>query len=440
LGENGSAITNRKSTIMVCEDDTPTLQLIQLTSLSIISLILLCASFQSTSALYYGNDRIILEGENLESYSAPKQVAVTDSGYVYVVWVDKDTVYLKASYDYGTQFGLSKALSGNNSIATSPQIAATENGNVYVVWVDKDTTTGDTDISFVSTYRGENVSKIKALSTDTELSSFSPQIAATDNGSVYVVWVDKDTTTGDTDIVFRGSTNNGEKFGRQVLSRDVGPSLFSLALSPHIAAIENGNVYVVWVDKNSTSGDTDIVFRGSTINGEKFGNNVPLNSEWYNPERISTIYSPQIAATENGNVYVVWVDKDTTTGDTVAEFKHISISGNGEKFGDNVPLNNGWDIPEKISSIYSPQIAATENGNVYVVWVENRLQFKEISNNGTYFGEIVSLGNHLTPSSPQIAATENGNVCLLWIDKSSTNGNQALYFKRISHNFFERLN
>jgi CheY-like chemotaxis protein len=29
LEENGSAITNRKSTIMVCEDDIPTLQLIQ---------------------------------------------------------------------------------------------------------------------------------------------------------------------------------------------------------------------------------------------------------------------------------------------------------------------------------------------------------------------------------------------------------------------------
>ena len=67
---------------------------------------------------------------------------------MYVVWVDKSRVYLRASYDNGTEFGPPKPLSSNNSIATSPQIAATEDGNAYVVWVDKNSTSGNKALYF----------------------------------------------------------------------------------------------------------------------------------------------------------------------------------------------------------------------------------------------------------------------------------------------------
>ena len=80
-----------------------------------------------------------------------RKIAATEDGNVYVVWVDKNRVYLRADYDNGTEFGSPTALSSNNSIATSPQIVPTEDGNVYVVWVDKNNTSGDTDIVFAST-------------------------------------------------------------------------------------------------------------------------------------------------------------------------------------------------------------------------------------------------------------------------------------------------
>ena len=120
-------------------------------------------------------------------------------------------------------------------------------------------------------------------------------------------------------------------------------------------------MYVVWADKNSTSGDTDAIFKHISISddGEKFGDTVPLNTGWNTSGKISAVSPPQIAAAEDGNVYVVWADKNSTSGDTDAIFKHISISDDGEKFGEDVPLNTGWNTPGKISAVSLPEIVGS---------------------------------------------------------------------------------
>ena len=326
---------------------------------------------RSASALYFG-DTITITKTGQPSLSS--KIDTTENGSVYVVWADKNRVYLRASYDNGTKFGPTNTLSDNNSIATSPQIAATENGNVYVVWVNKNSTSGDTDIAFVSAYKGENFSKTKALSTtDTQLlSSSSPQIAATENGNVYVVWVNENSTSGDTDIVFRASTTSGEKFTRKVLSRDASPSSLSLALSPQIAATENGNVYVGWIDKNTVNGDSTILFDTSSSGGENF-----------TTKRI-----------------------DDFDGDLA--------------------------LPSM-----SPKIAASELGDIYAAWVGTVTQFIEMVEDPYIRDETVLLSNRPSVStSPQIAATENGNVYVVWADKNSRGGDYELQFKRISKSLF----
>jgi hypothetical protein len=147
--------------------------------------------------------------------------------------------------------------------------------------------------------------------------------------------------------------------------------------------------------------------------------------------------SPQLAATENGNVYVVWVDTNSTSGDSDIITKHSLVSS-GLNFSESIPQNRGWYRADKISITSSPQLAATESGSMFLVWVESRLQFKENFNNGEVFGDIVSIGRGVTLPSPQLAATENGNVYVVWLDKNSTNEDKTLYFKRLSQFFFER--
>jgi hypothetical protein len=384
--------------------------------------------------LYFGNSIVINSG-NVSSYFTKGQISSVERGYVYVVWVDKNnTVYFSSSYDNGTQFNEPIALSSDNTLAISPQIDATEKGGVYVVWVDKNNATGDSNIVF----RGSNdngksfdssVRLNRNIATNqTSLASY-PQIDATEKGGVYVVWVDKNNATGDSNIVFRGSNDNGKSFDSSVrLNRNIAANQTSVASYPQIDATEKGGVYVVWVDKKE-NGDTNIAFVTSNNTGNDFTKRKFIRSN----NLLS--FSPQIDATEKGGVYVVWVDKNNVTGDSNIVFR--GSNDNGKSFASSVRLNRN---PNQISLSFSPQIVATGNGSVFVIWPENTLQFKEILDGGEIFGRTISLNNHFVlPFSTQIIAAENGNMYLAWIEKNnSIKNDNVLMFKRISLNYFER--
>ena len=343
---------------------------------------------------------------------------------------------------HGLYFGYTTNLSSDRQastlppqVAITPQIAATLAGNVYVVWAEVNNIK-DRNITVQFTASADNGMTFmypRALSNDLSSASL-PQIAATENGSVYVVWVDKNSTSGDSDIVFRASTDGGKNFDRtKTLSRDIEgstPSSLLLSSSPQIAATENGSVYVVWVDKNSTSGDSDIVFRGSTTSGEKFGRRGLSRDIQGLPPLLSS--SPQLASPSNGSVYVVWVDKNSTSGDSDIVFR-VSTDG-GKKF-------NSKKLSREIElSSVSPQLAAIQNGNAYVLWVESNPQFSETLDYGTIVGEVLPLGQITSAASyPRITATENGNVYMVWIDrKNSTAEDKMVYFKKSSQFFFDR--
>ena len=109
--------------------------------------------------------------------------------------------------------------------------------------------------------------------------SFFPQIAAIGN-NVYVTW--QDNTPGNFDIFFAASTNNGTSFGTPL---NVSNSICNSGV-PQIAVLGN-NVYLTWDD--GISGNFDIFFAASTNNGISFG--TPINIS--NNAGISVL--PQIA-------------------------------------------------------------------------------------------------------------------------------------------------
>jgi hypothetical protein len=228
---------------------------------------------------------------------------------VYVVWTDdtrgNNNIDFKVSNDYGNSFSRTKPVSRNNGSSVYPQLA--ENGNnVYVVWTDD--TSGNTDINFrKSSDYGNNFNSTKNLSRNNG-SSVYPQLTAIGN-NVYVVWTDD--TSGNTDINFRKSSDYGNKFvGEKNLSENLTRSFV-----PRIAALDREKIHTAWTA--GTNNKSEIFFTASGNSGEDFDRPFNLSR--------STLASDSLYMTAyHQNLYLVWVEENSSGSGGQIFFKRLS--------------------------------------------------------------------------------------------------------------------
>src|SRR5215207_2997179 len=294
----------------------------------------------------------------------------------------------------------SQNLSNNPGNSTDAQIAVHQN-NIYVVW--SDATTGNGDIYFKrSVDNGTTFDEVENVSTNNTGSSSYPQIS-TVGSNVYVAWID--TTTGNNEIFFRHSNNTGESFrGARELSKTLSVD-GEYALFPRVSAI-GSNVYVVWQDK--VSGNYEILLRESNDAGSKFSGIKNLSRN-----NTGDSISPRIASSGN-NVYVVWTDHEPGKSEIFLR----ASNDNAATFGGikNVSWSNG--------DSYDPKIAVAGNSSVYVLWEDSSFReftfdlilrashntantFQDKVNIGRFVGEISDYGN---------VAAYGINVFLVWSD------------------------
>jgi hypothetical protein len=323
--------------------------------------------------------------------------AIAASGNnVYVVWKessqDVHAIWYRRSTDGGASFGSTVNLSNTSATTFEPAIAASGN-NVYVVWVESSGGSVWDILYRRSTDGGASFGSIVNLTENTAADGEETAIAASGN-NVYVVW--SDFSTGTADILYKKSTNGGTSFGdTKNLSNTAGSSR-----EPAVA-VSGNNVYVVWRERDSTSGNQEILYRRSTNGGANFSGAVNLS----NSTGLSQL--PAIAASGN-NVYVVWQDDSLVPG--TSDILYKKSTNGGASFGDTKNLSNN------AGNSGSPAIAASGN-NVYVVWHDNTTQaagaqfdilYRKSTNGGANFGSTVNLSNTAQASTiPAIAASNN---------------------------------
>jgi hypothetical protein len=323
---------------------------------------------------------------------------------VYLVWTDDTTgnkdIYFKRSVDNGSTFGSIENLSNNPGNSTNAQIALYQN-NLYLVWTDD--TSGNGDIYFKrSVDNGSTFGTTENLSMNNTSLSSGPQISASRN-NVYVVW--QDIASGKNAIYYRYSNDTGVGFrGVRELSKTISVNGES-ALYPQISVFEN-NVYVAWQDK--VSGNNEIFLRGSSDGGNKFSGIKNLSRN-----NTGDSIAPRIASSGN-NVFVVWTDTEPGKAQIFARASTDSAA----KFGGikNVSWSSG--------SSYDPKIAVGANNSLYILWEDTGFRdftfdlvlrasydlantFQDKVNLGRYVGEISDYG--------QLAAYGN-NVFVVWGD------------------------
>lgn len=154
-----------------------------------------------------------------------------------------------------------------------------------------------------------------------------------------------------------------------------------------------------------------------------YGKNTPLSNIKGNAS------DPQIAATEKGDVYVVW--RDDTTGNGDIYFRKSADYGDTFKSTKNLRGNNG--------SSSDPQIAASGD-NVAAVWDESKynnseIYFQTIQGDASNFDNSTKLTERPSISySPNIYVIGN-NIYVVWIDKVNSK-NSYVQFKHINKEYF----
>ena len=363
--------------------------------------------FRKSSNFGRNFDPVATLVKNIEISSEPK--VVSDGNHVYIVWRDETTgngdIYFKRSIDNGFSFEKREYIFQNNGSSSEPQIAS-DGRHVYIVW--RDETTGNGDIYFKrSTDNGFSFEKRKYI-FQSNGSSSEPQIAS-DDRHVYIAW--RDETTGNGDIYFRKSSNYAKNFSRTVqITGSEGSSL-----EPQIAS-DGNHVYIVWRDE--TTGNGDIYFSSSSNSGDhfEFPKNLAVTRE--------SSSQPQIASDGN-HVYIVWRDETTGNGDIY--FRQSSKHGND--FEDIKKLHEGN------GSSSEPQMRTDQN-NLYILWTEStfnnsRLLFQSSRNFGYDFYNAVDLSSNFTLSHYPKLDLFNGTVYVVWRDGNKI-GDTGISFKRIS--------
>ena len=239
------------------------------------------------------------------------------------------SIVLLPQLSSATRISTEQVLSARYS-SPRASIAASDN-NVYVSWWDN-RTTGNNEIFFArSTDNGQTFSEAVNLSNSPG-GSADNQVTAQDN-NVYVAWWDN--RTGNWEVFSRSSTDGGETFSDAAMLQGIGNSTFRLAPpQPNIISVDTelaasgNNEYVVWWDNKT--GNWEVLFARSTDNGASFTEPINISSS---PDLRSI--GGRIAA-EGNYVYISWVETSPQTGQ-----KNVLVrtsSDQGQTFGEPIML------------------------------------------------------------------------------------------------------
>ena len=307
------------------------------------------------------------------SFNGSPQIAIGEKN-VYVTWINNaeknySQIFFTRSTDNGNSFETPVELGhgGDHTTGTllfNPQIATDlQTGNVYVVWyggriAHQGTGNIDALISDVlfrrSTDNGESFDKIINLSNYSGWST-NPQLAVSQDNSVYVVWTNTAQHQQKYGQIFlTRSTDNGESFDKTInLSNYSGWST-----NPQLAVSQNNSVYVVWT--NNATGNEETIFKNygnsnictSATNGNQSFNNKEIDSSFLKQLNIAFVDPTFTFAAYDSAFYLFYdISKSGHKGSNFTKYTDLLTSKIPRKpylskESDDIMLHLKWLLPE----------------------------------------------------------------------------------------------
>ena len=299
-------------------------------------------------------------------------IAASGNG-VYVAWDEwvgidfTHLIWINCSNDEGaTWMAQPVPLDTHGRACYEPWVTVDSTDHVTVAWLEDQLTAGDTDIYVSYSANGGATWQNPEVQVSTTYRAFDHDIASwydwnTGSHMVYLTWAEATASGTGSTIQFSVSSDGGATWltPRRL---DGAPAGSELAYSPKICT-ENGNVYVTWVDRRS--GTEDILFNWSASHGV-----LGWTGEVQLDQPTSRGYYSQIACGQ-GNVYVVYESDRNAIGGNEDIYCNFSVGGGGNWQGER---RVDTDAAAAGHSVYPRLTVGGVDGfpTPYVVWMDDR--------------------------------------------------------------------
>jgi hypothetical protein len=344
----------------------------------------------------------------------PSLRPVADAGPDQVVY-EGDVVQFDGTSSTGStvdqllSFGPNVRVNSDTGTANQyyPSIAVDGLGNIHVVWMGNRTgKPSEQDAYYAISFDDGKTFSNSQIPFPIGTVDL-PVIDVDANGTAHIAFkgVDED---GYSDIYYTNTTDFGQTFATtvKVNKDDEGREAQS---APELAVSDNGEVYVVWHDPYG-------IFFGKSTDG--FETSLRVND----PGNYGTLM-PSIAVDKGSNIYVVWFDSRNRVYPDIMNwdiYASTSTDG-GVSFGADVRVNDDNTTEDQ----YHPKAAGGESGEVLVVWEDRRIPYEEYvffaksTDSGASFEPNVQVNDETTSRgwSPSVAVSSSGEVHVTWWDK-----------------------
>ena len=292
--------------------------------------------------------------------------------------------------------------SGNNA----KNIEFSGTSNVHTVWYDA--RFGDTEIMYKrSTDNGATWEAVVRLTNNAGASEL-PSIAAS-GSNIHVVWQDQ--RDGNFEIYYKLSTNHGVTWSGDERLTTNGATSVNPSISLRLNVIQ-----VVWQDDRD--GNNEIYFKRSLDNGITWEPIVRMT----NNSGSST--SPSITTDSGENTHIVW--QDNRDGNDEIYYINSTNSGLTWAAESRFTTNSAASKKPCIQRFYTSGV-----GSLNVVWEDDRdgnfeIYLKRSTNNGSTWEAIQRITNSTGNSYAPALSVSPTHIHLVWEDNRT--GTYGIYY------------
>jgi hypothetical protein len=244
-----------------------------------------------------------------------------------------------------------------------PEAAMSADGTAYLIWDDyRSGSNGDIYFSRRDSVTGSWSANEKVSDDTTGRTQWNAAIAVDGSGVAYAVWRDQrdGRKTPDTNIYF-AKRGGGVWSANRRVNDDTGAA--AIQATPRIAVTTAGDAVAVWEDHRSSQ--WNVYSSRLPAGGVAWAANLRVTDNGS-----SRKFDPDVTIAPDGTAYAVW--DDDRTGNSDVWFSKL------------LPGASAWTANQRISddpglaAQYGPRIAIAANGDLYVVWLDDRVPSTEV--------------------------------------------------------------